>query len=64
MKHYIAKYESKGNHLEHTEVFIKAETLVEAQDKFFLYLKNTPLYSHMWRLNLEIREIQSFPEVL
>jgi hypothetical protein len=54
---YVAKYSSEGN-LEKGEVVIVASTISEAQDKFFVWLKNRPLYQHMWRLNVEFREVR------
>ena len=55
-KVYIAKYESGGN-LEKGESVIFARNITVAQDNFFAWLKNQPLYQHMWTLSLEIREI-------
>lgn len=59
MKYYICEYTSPGNMSDTREVFIEANDLTEAQDMFFKYLKNTLLYQHMWKLNMEIRQIES-----
>jgi hypothetical protein len=56
-KVYVAKYSIKGN-LEEGEVVIKASTISEAQDKFFVWLKNRPIYQHMWGLNVGFREVE------
>lgn len=56
MKHFIAKYSSAGN-MQGGEVYIRAESLTHAQNKFFEFLKNTPMYSHMWHLEVSLREI-------
>lgn len=57
MKYFVANYSSLGNTGGAT-VWIKAKNIAEAQDRFFDYLKTTPLYQHMWRLNLEIEEVE------
>lgn len=57
MRYFQASYTSPGN-AEVGLVYIDAEDLVEAQDKFFAYLKTRPVYPHMWKLNLTITEIQ------
>ncbi|WP_461533467.1 hypothetical protein [Sinomicrobium sp.] len=54
---YVAKYTSEGN-VENGEVVIEAKNISEAQDKFFVWLKDKPLYQHMWRLNVEFREVE------
>lgn len=56
VKHFVAKYSSAGNK-QGGEVYIRAENLVEAQDKFFEFLRGTPMYSHMWHLEVSLREI-------
>lgn len=56
-KVYVAKYRSASN-LEEGEVVIEAANISEAQDKFFFWLKSRPLYQHMWRLNVEFREVE------
>jgi hypothetical protein len=54
---FVAKYSSDGN-IEKGEVVIKAGNISEAQDKFFVWLKGKPLYQHMWKLNVEFREVE------
>lgn len=56
-KVYVAKYSSEGN-IEKGEVVIKASNISDAQDEFFFWLKSRPLYQHMWRLNVEFREVE------
>ena len=51
---FVARYESPVNYDKPKDVFIQANSIVEAQDKFFEYLRTTELYSHMWKLNVEI----------
>lgn len=55
MKRYLVAYESKGN-LNKGSVIVTADNLVEAQTKFFEWLKSQELYQHMWRLNVEFTE--------
>lgn len=57
MKTYIAYYESPGN-LDKGELVIRASRPSEASTKFFDWLKEQPLYEHMWNLNMSIREIK------
>ena len=59
MKTYSATYSSVGN-FDSGDVIIKAHSIVEAQDKFFAWLKTKDLYQHMWQLNMTIREYPSF----
>jgi len=54
---YVAKYSSEGN-IEKGEVVIGAGNISEAQDEFFVWLKDKSLYQHMWKLNVEFREVE------
>ena len=53
---YVFKYESVGNVFT-GELAISANSLVEAQDSFFTWIKRQPVYQHMWNLHFQIREI-------
>lgn len=55
MKLYIFDYSSEGN-IFSGEICIEAEGLVEAQDKFFAWLKKQQTYQRMWRLSFKARE--------
>ena len=57
MKLYIFDYSSEGN-IFSGEVCIEAEGLVEAQDKFFDWVKKQKTYQHMWRLSFKAREVK------
>ena len=59
---YLFTYFSKGNLSERSKVAIKADTLSAAQDKFFDYLKNSDLYSHMWHLEVTCEKIEGSVE--
>ena len=58
MKNFIVKGESENNLFEF-ELHIQAESLSEAQDKFFAWVRQQPVYSHMWRLQFEFRRVES-----
>jgi hypothetical protein len=36
---------------------VKANTISEAQDKFFEWLREQPSYAHLWQLSFEFVEI-------
>ena len=57
MKLYIFDYSSEGN-IFSGEICIEAEGLVEAQDKFFDWVKKQKTYQHMWRLSFRAREVK------
>ena len=57
MKLYIFDYSSEGN-IFSGEICIEAEGLVEAQDKFFDWVKKQKTYQHMWRLSFKAREVK------
>ena len=59
MKTFIATYESAGN-LEKGRICLEGHNAVDAQDKFFDWLKEQPLYSHMWQLSVQFEEIEGF----
>lgn len=59
MRTFGFKYESKGN-LESGTVVVRAESLVEAQDKFFDWLRKSPLYKHMWNLSVQCTEYDDY----
>ena len=61
-KTYLFTYFSKGNSTTRAKVSVKANDLVEAQDKFFAYLKQSPLYSHMWNIEITCELIESSVE--
>ena len=57
MKLYIFDYFSENN-LFSGEVCIEAKGLVEAQDKFFDWVKKQQTYQHMWGLSFRAREVK------
>lgn len=60
MKHYLVKYKSDGNLIENKQLYVgPCYDIVEAQDKFFDWLKKQDLYKRMWKLNVEFEEIIS-----
>jgi hypothetical protein len=61
MKTYQVIWESPGN-AEHGIVIVRAEGLVAAQDKFWRWLRQQPVYQHMWRLFFEFKEVEEVIE--
>ena len=57
MKLYIFDYSSEGN-IFSGEICIEAEGLVEAQDKFFDWVKKQKTYQYMWQLSFRAREVK------
>lgn len=57
-RHFIVKYESKDN-LFKGERVVDGYVVSDAQTKFFEWLSRQPVYSHMWSLNVEFREVGS-----
>ena len=57
MKLYIFDYSSEGN-IFSGEICIEAEGLVEAQDKFFDWVKKQKTYQHMWQLSFRASEVK------
>lgn len=53
MQVYIVEYVSPENAFKGF-VIIEASTLVEVQDKFLKWLKEQPVYQHMWQLQFKI----------
>jgi hypothetical protein len=58
MKYYLVEFSSPCNAEQNREITVRANSIVEAQDKFFAWLKGTNLYQHMWELNMAIREVE------
>ena len=64
MNTYEVTWTSEGN-IEKGTVVVRADNLVETQDKFLDWLKKKPLYQHMWQLSFAVKEIDFFiPEVI
>lgn len=55
---YLFTYFSKGNLTSRSKVAVQANTLVEAQDLFFEYLKGTTLYPNMWNIEVTCEKIE------
>jgi len=61
-KTYLFTYFSKGNSTTRSKVSVKAVDLVEAQDKFFSYLRQSSFYSYMWNIEITCELIESSVE--
>jgi hypothetical protein len=55
MKAYIVDWSSLGN-IDKGTVVIIAKSIPEAQDKFWDWLREKPVYQHMWNLTFSIEE--------
>lgn len=55
MNSYIIKYEIQGKILRANEVVVKANTIIEAQNKFLEHLKDA--VNEAWRVSFEIKLI-------
>ena len=55
MKAYIVDWSSPGNADKGT-VVVTANSISEAQDKFWEWIKKRPVYQHMWLLTFSIKE--------
>jgi len=56
MKTFIVHYKSDSNLFKGKRV-IQSFDLTEAQNKFLDWLKNQPVYSHLWKLQFEFEEV-------
>lgn len=51
--------------MSNAEVIVRAENPVQAQDKFFEWLRRQPVYRHMWAMSMEMMEVDFIsPEVI
>lgn len=57
MKTYRVQWSSPRNVVSNAEVIVRAETMVQAQDKFFEWLRRQPVYQHMWAMSMEMTEV-------
>jgi hypothetical protein len=55
MKAYIVDWSSVGN-IDKGTVVVTAKSISEAQDKFLDWLREQPVYQHMWNLTFSIEE--------
>jgi hypothetical protein len=55
MKAYIVDWSSSGNIAKGT-VVVTANSISEAQDTFWAWLREKPVYQHMWNLTFSIEE--------
>jgi hypothetical protein len=58
MKTYKIKFNSEKN-IFSGELFTKAESPSKAMDAFFSWLKEQSVWTHLWRINIEIEEIKN-----
>lgn len=59
MRVFIVDWSSSGNYPgEPQTVYIRAESLPEAQDKFWAWLRKTEVFTHMWNLSFSFKELR------
>ena len=56
MRNFTVSYSSQNNVFKGV-LHVKAPTISEAQDKFFVWLREQPSYVHLWQLTFEFVEI-------
>ena len=56
MRNFTVTYHSQCNVFKGV-LHVKANTISEAQDKFFEWLREQPSYAHLWQLTFEFVEI-------
>ena len=57
MRLFQINWRSDGN-IETGTVIVKATDIVQAQDKFWRWLRLKPIYQHMWNLSFTTKEIE------
>lgn len=57
MKVFLVDWSSEGNQ-ESGTITVQAKSVIEAQDKFWDWLRKQPIYAHLWRLSFSIEESQ------
>jgi hypothetical protein len=55
MTAYIVDWSSSRN-IDKGKVVVTAKSIAEAQDKFLDWLRERPVYQHMWSLTFSIEE--------
>lgn len=57
MKVFLVDWSSEGNQ-ESGTIAVQARSVLEAQDKFWDWLREQSIYAHLWRLSFSIEESQ------
>ncbi len=63
MRIFTVQWSSAGN-AESGTVVVKANNIVEAQNKFWAWLQNRPVFEHMWNLTFQFVEVAKEQEVI
>lgn len=63
MRIFEVVWSSSGN-CDNGKVIVKADSLVEAQNKFWSWLQKRPVFEHMWNLTFQFAEINKEQEVI
>lgn len=57
MRTFEVLWSSAGN-LDKGTIRVRADTLIEAQNKFWAWLQKRPVFEHMWQLSFQFAEIE------
>ena len=63
MRIFEVQWSSVGN-LDKGTVVVKANTVAEAQNKFWQWLQQRPVFEHMWNLTFQFSEIDKPQEII
>ena len=58
MKTYLFTWESKGNMGIKPMKVVRAESLTDAQNQFWNWLKTKPIFEHLWHLEFQVHEVE------
>lgn len=56
MRNFIITYNSQNNMFK-GHIHVRANTLSDAQDKFLQWLREQPVYTHLWQLTFVFEEL-------
>ena len=57
MRHFLCTYSSENNVFK-GEMYVGAPTISAAQDKFLEWLKEQPVYAHLWTFTFAFTELK------
>ncbi len=63
MRIFTVEWSSAGN-AESGTVVVKANNIVEAQNKFWTWLQKRPVFEHMWNLTFQFAVLDKEQEVI
>ena len=57
MRLFEVQWSSAGN-LEKGTVIVRAENIVDAQNKFWAWLQKRPVFEHLWQLSFQFSQTE------